>query len=89
VANAKPHDLIFYAQPLEMMEGNASSPKIFLNAPAVLERQFFAYCMDNWIKKGVPETAVPKNVGVCLNALEARSNDKFPFNLLVFIQNNI
>ena len=37
VANARPHDLYFYADPLEMIQGDVQSPKIFLQASAVLE----------------------------------------------------
>lgn len=38
VANARPQDLYFYADPLEMIQGDVQSPKIFLQASAVLER---------------------------------------------------
>ena len=64
VAAARPHDLYFYADPLDMMEGNVQPPKIFLKASAVLERQFVAYCMDSWVKRGVPEQSIPKNIGI-------------------------
>ncbi|MDR0380715.1 MAG: DUF1998 domain-containing protein [Oscillospiraceae bacterium] len=89
VANARPHDLYFYANPVEMMAGNVKPPKIFLKASAVLERQFFAYSMDSWIKKGVPERAIPKMVGVCINNLATRDPAKYPFNFLTFVQGNI
>lgn len=89
VANARPHDLYFYADPLDMMEGNVVPPKIFLKASAVLERQFVAYCMDSWVKRGVSERAIPRNVGVCLSKLESHPIDVFPFNFLNYIQNNL
>ena len=89
VANARPHDLYFYAEPAEMLQGIVEPPKIFLRASAVLERQFVAYCMDSWIKQGVPEKAVPKHVGVCLGRLVQRPLELFPFNFLDFIQNNL
>ncbi|MDR0949378.1 MAG: helicase, partial [Lachnospiraceae bacterium] len=88
VANARPHDLYFYADPMEMMSGNVEPPKIFLKASAVLERQFLAYCMDSWIKKGVLESAIPKYVGICINNLTARDPAKYPFNFLNYIQGN-
>ena len=69
VAAARPHDLYFYADPLDMMEGNVQPPKIFLKASAVLERQFVAYCMDSWVKRGVPEQSIPKNIGIILGKL--------------------
>ncbi|NCC68493.1 MAG: helicase, partial [Clostridia bacterium] len=89
VANARPHDLYFYAEPMEMMAGKVESPKIFLKASAVLERQFLAYSMDSWIKKGVPEGAIPKAVGTCINNLATVDPDKYPFNFLTFVQGNI
>lgn len=46
IANARPHDLYFYADPLEMISGSVTPPKIFLRASAVLERQFMAFA---WI----------------------------------------
>ena len=89
IANAKPHDLYFYADPLEMIAGNVTPPKIFLKASAVLERQFVAFCMDSWVKKGVPEGAIPKNVGVVLKNLEARPENMFPFNFLNYVQSTL
>jgi DEAD/DEAH box helicase domain-containing protein len=88
VANAKPHDLYFYADPLEMMAGNVEPPKVFLKASAVLERQFLAYCMDSWIKKGVLENVIPKQIGSCLNNLTMQSTDRYPFNFLSYVQGN-
>jgi DEAD/DEAH box helicase domain-containing protein len=89
VANARPHDLYFYADPMEMMAGNVEPPKIFLKASAVLERQFLAYSMDSWIKKGIPEGAIPKTLGACINNLTARDPAKYPFNFLTFVQGNV
>ncbi|MDD4754345.1 MAG: helicase-related protein, partial [Desulfitobacteriaceae bacterium] len=89
VANARPHDLYFYADPMEMISGMVEPPKIFLGASAVLERQFVAYCMDCWIKRGVPERAIPQHVSVCLSNLISQKSDRFPFNFLIFVQNNL
>lgn len=89
VANARPHDLYFYADPMEMIAGAVEPPQIFLRASAVLERQFVAYCLDCWIKRGVPAKAIPKRVGVCLAKLDERPIDLFPFNFLLFVQNNL
>ena len=89
VANARPHDLYFYADPLEMLSGTIEPPKVFLRASAVLERQFVAYSMDCWIKNGVNESAIPKNIGTCLNKLNNHSQDMYPFNFLNYVQNNL
>ncbi|MDR2752645.1 MAG: DEAD/DEAH box helicase, partial [Clostridiales bacterium] len=89
VAIAEPHDLYYYTDPLEMMVGIVEPPKIFLNATAVLERQFFAFCMDSWIKGGVEESVIPKNIGSCLNNLQIMDQEKYPFNFLSYAQKNI
>ena len=89
VAAAKPHDLYFYADPLDMMEGNVAPPKIFLKASAVLERQFVAYCMDSWVKRGATEHEIPKDVSAVLGKLDSHPADLFPFNFLNYVQNNL
>lgn len=89
VASARPHDLYFYSDPLEMIAGQVDAPKIFLKASAVLERQFVAYCMDSWVKKGVSESAIPKIVGKCLSQLDSKPSDVFPFNFLQYVKSNL
>lgn len=85
IANAKPHDLFFFADPLEMISGNVDTPGVFLNASAVLERQLTAFCFDNWVATGITEAALPKRMGNALNNLDKPDDSKFPFNLLKFI----
>ena len=89
IANARPHDLYFYAEPMDMIAGSVTPPKIFLRASAVLERQFVAFCMDSWVKKGIPATAIPDKVGVILKKLESRPEEMFPFNFLNYVQSTL
>ena len=89
VANARPHDLYFYSDPSDMIAGEVTPPKIFLRASAVLERQFVAFCMDSWVKKGIPDGAIPDKVGVVLKKLDARPDDMFPFNFLNYVQSTL
>ena len=89
VANTKPHDLYYYTEPMEMIQGIVEPPKVFLRASAVLERQFVAYCMDSWVRKGLEEKAIPRRIGICLNKLVERPIDIYPFNFLNFVQNNL
>ena len=89
IASARPHDLYFYADPLDMIAGKVDAPKIFLKASAVLERQFVAYCMDSWVKRGVPENAIPKKVAVCLGKLDSKPIDVFPFNFMHYVKGNL
>lgn len=89
VANAKPHDLYFYSDPIDMIAGNVEPPRIFLRASAVLERQFVAFCMDSWVKRGISDGAIPDKVGIILKKLKDRPDDMFPFNFLNYVQSTM
>lgn len=89
VANARQRDLYYYAEPREMIDGNVRAPKVFLKANAVLERQFVAYAMDSWVKKGIPDNAIPPNISLVLRNLEKHPDDIFPFNFLKYVQENL
>lgn len=89
VANNRPHDLYFYADPLDMMEGSVSTPKIFLRASAVLERQFVAFCMDSWVKTKISEDSIPRSVGSCLGYIDSQPKNKFPFNFIHYVQTHL
>ena len=86
VANAEPHDLYFYAEPLEMLAGGVEPPGIFLDAVAVLERQMTAYCLDNWVAAGVPEDAVPRKIGTVLTNVEKERLEGFPYPFFTFVR---
>ena len=91
VAGAKPHDLYFYQDPLEMISGKVDPPGVFLNASAVLERQFVAFCFDNWVKSGITEAAIPQRVKAILSKIKQPNEpiDAFPFNFLAYIKSNL
>lgn len=89
VANARPHDLFFYFEPEEMIQGLVETPGCFLNASAVLERQFTAFVFDRWVETGVPEGALPDEMRPVLDAVEGGDKSKgFPANLLAFFEQN-
>lgn len=58
VATSTAHDLTYYENPLAMLAGDVHLPAIFLRAPAVLERQLTAYCIDRWIEDD-PSAQIP------------------------------
>ncbi|MDM8549544.1 DEAD/DEAH box helicase [Desulfobacterales bacterium HSG2] len=87
VANARPHDLYFFAEPEEMIAGMISPPGVFLNASAVLERQFTAFCLDRWAETGISPTALPRQLRHVLGNLEPVNENKFPHNFLCFVRN--
>jgi len=88
LANGQPHDMYFYAKPEEMLAGRVEPPGCFLDAPAVLERQFTAFCFDRWVESGVQPNQLPLKLGAVLANLEKPDRAAlFPYNFLLFIQN--
>jgi DEAD/DEAH box helicase domain-containing protein len=59
VVNQRPHDLFFYGRPAEMLRGKVDPPGCWLDASAVLVRQYLAYCFDSATKAG-ELTELPK-----------------------------
>ncbi len=89
VANAQPHDLFFYFEPEEMIQGLVEPPGCFLNASAVLERQFTAYVFDRWVESGIPVTELPEEMRPVLDVAEAGDRSRgFPANFLSFFERN-
>lgn len=88
VANSRPHDLYFYEDPGEMISTVVDPPAIFLDASAVLERQFIGYCFDCWIKSGATSSDIP---AILRTVLSKFNTDKtlFPYNYLTYVQNNL
>lgn len=52
VINQQPHDLFFYARPMEMLKGKVEPPGCWLDASAVLARQYLGYCFDAGTRDG-------------------------------------
>ena len=88
IATANPHDLYFYAEPLDMLAGRTEPPGVFLNASAVLERQLIAFAFDCWSASGADERAVPRQVRDVLDAVEKGALDRFPYPFFDFVQRN-
>ena len=86
IANARPHDLYFYENPHEMISGVVQTPGCLIDAPAILERQFIAFCFDRWIETGVTSLQLPAKLAAVLAQLNKKSVNTFPFNLTHFIQ---
>ena len=86
VATGRPHDLYFYADPLAMLAGRIEPPGVFLNAPAVLERQLTAFCLDGWAATGLPDDAVPRTLRHVLDNVEQGRLTGFPYPFFDFVQ---
>jgi DEAD/DEAH box helicase domain-containing protein len=50
VINQRPHDLFFFARPAEMLAGKIEPPGCWLDASAMLLRQYLAFCFDSAVK---------------------------------------
>ena len=49
VVNARPHDLYFWQDTLDMIRGSVEVPGLYLEAYAILRRQFNAYTLERFI----------------------------------------
>ena len=88
VATGRPHDLYYYAEPGEMLGSRIEPPGVFLNAPAVLERQLTAFCMDCWVADGVDENAVPRTIRAVLDNVDKCAETEFPYTFFRFVRQN-
>ncbi|MGO3354366.1 MAG: DEAD/DEAH box helicase [Halomonas sp.] len=89
VANGRPHDLVFYADPSRMLDTPVEPPAVFLKARHVLRRQLLAYAMDCWTRGSKGENVVPSGMQPVLDAVEKTQQDRFPYTLLTFIEHNM
>lgn len=81
LANAQPHDLYFFEEPLEMMAGSIAPPGCFLDAPDMLKRQFLAFGLDTWTATDPKAGLLPRNVQ---KMLAGYKKGGFPENFLAF-----
>nr|MBL0708394.1 DEAD/DEAH box helicase [Sulfurimonas sp.] len=89
LANASDHDLYFYEEPNEIMQGNIDAPGVYIDASAILQRQFLAYCIDNWVsKEHVHRQDLPDKLNIVLSSIDKSKKDKFPYTLFRFIDKN-
>ncbi|WP_461534711.1 DEAD/DEAH box helicase [Spongorhabdus nitratireducens] len=88
LANGHPHDLFFYANPLNMIAGNVEAPAIFLNASMVLRRQLLAFCFDQWGTHQGGLQEIPGSMQAVMDAVQHSRTGKFPYTLLDFISRN-
>jgi DEAD/DEAH box helicase domain-containing protein len=56
------HDLYFFADPREMLQGQVNPPGCYLDAAAILRRQLLAYSLDRWVAGGLDPLALPRQL---------------------------
>jgi DEAD/DEAH box helicase domain-containing protein len=88
-AQSKPHDLFYYEEPTDMMEGEIATPACFLEAKDILFRHFFAFCLDKWSSNNPVQNAIPSRL-ITLSLLTADLNagDFFLGRIISFVKAN-
>ncbi len=86
---AEPHDMYYYTYPMEMMQGEVTTPGCFLEAKDILRRHFLAYCIDSWTSADKSHTLPARISDMRLTTDGIFSSDGFILNqIIVFIKNN-
>ena len=88
VAEASPHDLYFYSDPLQMVDGDVEPPGCFLNAVAVLLRQYLAFTLDRYIEQYGEETNISNRFGQVVRAYDRKDHEIFPHKFLDYLRKN-
>ena len=81
VAAAKPHDLYFYRDPAEMISGNVTTPGVFLDANAILERQYLGFALSEWMLSP-DDPCLPDTIGRMFKAIDDGEQNAFPKNFV-------
>jgi len=58
-SQSKAHDLYYFAEPKEMMEGEVNTPGCYLEAKEILKRHFFAFTIDSWTSENPQYNIIP------------------------------
>jgi DEAD/DEAH box helicase domain-containing protein len=88
-AQSKPHDLYYYNEPLDMMEGEVNTPACFLEAREILFRHFFAFCLDKWASKDHTNNSIPMVIrSLKLLQSDLSAPDFFPNRIISFVKSS-
>lgn len=86
----KPHDLFYFSDPMEMMDGKVGTPGCYLKARDILRRHFFAYCIDSWTLQDPRNNRIPARlIALKLNTNFLQSQDFFIYRIFKFIEDNL
>ena len=85
IVGSQPHDLFFWEDPPEMIQGAVSTPGLYLDAYAILRRQFSAFALERLITDTGRETRFG-SVKLALEALDLNNESVFPFDWINFVE---
>ena len=84
------HDLYFFSDPREMLQGQVNPPGCYLDAAFILRRQLIAYSLDRWVAYGLDPLALPRKLKPVLDGVEQASGgsipQEFPYTWLGWVQ---
>jgi DEAD/DEAH box helicase domain-containing protein len=88
-AQSKSHDLFYFEEPREMMEGEINTPGCYLEAKDIFFRHFFAFCIDSWTANDPKNNAIPQILGLLrLQTTDLSSPDFLINKILSFLKSN-
>jgi len=87
IANARPHDLQFWADPQQMLSGKVRPPGVHLGAVAVLRRQAAAFSLDRWVASDSAAGEYGEALAA-LASLDRGRGDAFPLGWFEYIGRN-
>ena len=85
IVGSQPHDLFFWEDPPEMIRGAVSTPGLYLEAYAILRRQFSAFALERLITDTGRETRFGP-VRAALEALDLNNESRFPLDWIDFVE---
>lgn len=88
LAGGRTHDMYFFHEPLDMIDGEVRPPGIYLSASAVLERQLTAFCLDSWVAGHQGASTLTGHVSTILTSIGTANAKGFPYDFLNFIKTN-
>lgn len=88
-AQSKPHDLFYYNEPNDMMEGEVATPACYLEAKDILFRHFFAFCLDKWSSQNPAQNNIPSRlITLRLLTTDLNSSEFFLGRIISFVKAN-
>lgn len=86
-AQNKPHDLFYFQEPSDMMEGEIATPACFLEAKDILFRHFFAFCLDKWSSANPAQNNIPSRlIALRLLTTDLNASDLFINRIISFVK---
>lgn len=88
-AKHQSHDLFYFTDPEQMMQGEVNTPGCYLEAKDILRRHFTAFCIDSWTTSNPNDNIIPNFIrDLKLEKRNLTENDFFINRLNKFIEDN-